>query len=62
MSQSPADRQYRYRFFHPQLNVTLRSSHELQIIRQACALQGITPRAVLLNWARAVLTAAENPP
>lgn len=61
MSQPGADPQYRYRFFHPQLNVTLRSQHELQVIRQACAAQATTPRAVLLSWAHTTLAQDEHP-
>ena len=53
MTQIAADRQYRYRFFHPQLNITLRSQGELAVIREACDQQTTTPREVLLAWARA---------
>lgn len=61
MSQSPADRQYRYRFFHPQLNLTLRSHGELREIREACAQRSTTPREVLIAWARSVSKEQGNP-
>lgn len=61
MSPSAADRQYRYRFFHPQLNITLRSQWELAVIRAVCDQQATTPREVLLAWARAVTREQGNP-
>ena len=61
MSPSAADRQYRYRFFHPQLNLTLRSQGELREIHQACAQRATPPREVLLAWARAVTREQGNP-
>lgn len=62
MTQIAADRQYRYRFFHPQLNLTLRSQGELREIRQACEEQATTPREVLLAWARAATRDRANTP
>lgn len=55
MDYSGADRQYRYRTRHPQINVTFRNVEEYRAIKQAFIRTGSTPRDVLLNWAQQVL-------
>jgi hypothetical protein len=53
-------RQYYYRLNHPQLNVTFRNADEDWDVRQALNRSSLTPRQVLLNWARQVLTQSQS--
>ncbi|WP_207711871.1 hypothetical protein, partial [Sulfobacillus harzensis] len=41
-----------YRFFHPQLNIPLRSQGELAVIREACDSKTTPAREMSLAWAR----------
>ncbi len=51
------ERQANYRFWHPQLNITFAWRSEYNIVLRACAKKQVTPRDVLLHWARGVLKA-----
>ena len=51
------ERQASYRFWHPQLNITFAWRSEYHAVLRACAAKQITPRDVLLHWARGVLKA-----
>ena len=54
MATPGADRQSRYRVWHPQINVTFRYSEEYNVVRLACLYTGRTPRDVLVSWAREI--------
>jgi hypothetical protein len=55
MDYTSAERQFRYRTRHPQINVTFRNYEEYRSIRQALIRTGSTPREVLLKWAQHAL-------
>jgi hypothetical protein len=55
MGTSSKERQYFYRLKHPQINVTFRDRDEDWVVRRALIRTRLTPRKVLLNWARQVL-------
>ena len=50
-----SERQDNYRSTHPQINVTFRDRDEDWTVRRALRRTRLTPREVLLNWARRVL-------
>ncbi len=49
------ERQAGYRFWHPQLNVTFAWRSDYHLVVRACAMRQITPRDVLIRWARNVV-------
>ena len=55
MDYTGAERQYRYRMRHPQINVTFRDVEEYRSIKQAAIRTSSTPREILLNWVQQVL-------
>ena len=46
------ERQASYRFWHPQLNITFAWRSDYYAVLKACAEKQVTPRDVLIHWAR----------
>ncbi len=56
------DRQAGYRFWHPQINVTFHWRSEYHLVQEACHRAQMTPRDVLLRWARQIVEPASMSP